>query len=131
MNRFNGRCNLIANDINIIHYLMNVDDSFILFEVVNKNELIKGVRYFIRDYFRKIEYTEIYATFITYIDDWTPTSLAYFRAHEYYSFYQPLNQTIIYRCISKEEYYTKVKEKYDAKCLNIILKGLIDESFQW
>jgi len=35
-----------------------------------------------------------------------------------------------YRCISKEEYYAKVKEKYDAKCLNIILKRLVDESFQ-
>ena len=35
-----------------------------------------------------------------------------------------------YRYVSKEEYYAKVKEKYDAKCLNIILKRLIDESFQ-
>jgi len=36
-----------------------------------------------------------------------------------------------YRYISKEEYYAKVKEKYDAKCLNIILKRLVDESFVW
>ena len=36
-----------------------------------------------------------------------------------------------YRYVSKEEFYAKVKEKYDAKCLNIILKRLIDESFQW
>jgi hypothetical protein len=35
-----------------------------------------------------------------------------------------------YRYISKEEYFKKVKEKYDHKCLNIILKRLVDESFQ-
>jgi len=35
-----------------------------------------------------------------------------------------------YRCISKEEFYAKVKEKYDVKCLNIILKRLVDETFQ-
>jgi hypothetical protein len=35
-----------------------------------------------------------------------------------------------YRCVSKEEIYAKVKEKYDRKCLNIILKRLVDESFQ-
>jgi len=108
-----------------------MDDSFILFEIVNKDKLIKGVRYFIKDYYHKTKYTEIYATFITYIDDWTSTSLARFRAHEYYSFYQPLSKTIIYRRISKKEFYKKVKEKYDAKCLNIVLKRLIDESFQW
>lgn len=37
---------------------------------------------------------------------------------------------IIYRRVSKEEYYVKVKEKYDHKCLNIILKRLVDETFQ-
>jgi len=35
-----------------------------------------------------------------------------------------------YRYVSKEEFYAKVKEKYDAKCLNIILKRLVDETFQ-
>ena len=42
-----------------------------------------------------------------------------------------INKNKFYRYISKEDYYTKVKEKYDTKCLNIILKRLIDESFQW
>ncbi len=35
-----------------------------------------------------------------------------------------------YRCVSKEEFYAKVKEKYDAKVLNFILKRLVDETFQ-
>ena len=36
-----------------------------------------------------------------------------------------------YKYITKKEFLKKVKEKYDAKCLNIILKRLIDESFEW
>jgi hypothetical protein len=35
-----------------------------------------------------------------------------------------------YRSVTKEEYYSKLKEKYDRKVLNIILKRLVDESFQ-
>jgi hypothetical protein len=37
---------------------------------------------------------------------------------------------IFYKSVSKKDFYVKVKEKYDHKCLNIILKRLIDESFQ-
>ena len=37
----------------------------------------------------------------------------------------------IYRYISKEEYYEKVKEKYNQTCLDIVLKQLVDESFEW
>jgi hypothetical protein len=37
---------------------------------------------------------------------------------------------VIYRSVSKEEYYAKLKEKYDRKVLNIILKRLVDETFQ-
>lgn len=37
----------------------------------------------------------------------------------------------IYRYVSDQEYWSKVKEKYDQTCLNIVLKRLIDESFSW
>lgn len=36
-----------------------------------------------------------------------------------------------YRSVSKEEYYNKLKQKYDATCLNLILKRLVNESFGW
>ena len=36
-----------------------------------------------------------------------------------------------YRYVSTEEYREKVKEKYDATCLNIILKRIVNESFAW
>jgi len=36
-----------------------------------------------------------------------------------------------YRHVSKDEYYIKLKEKYDSKCLNIVLKQLVNENFEW
>ncbi len=42
-----------------------------------------------------------------------------------------IHQTKFYIPVTEENYYAKVKEKYDAKCLKIILKRLIDDSFQW
>ena len=47
-----------------------------------------------------------------------------------YAYLFQLNEIIIYRYVTNEEYLKKVKEKYDHKCLNIILKRLVDESFQ-
>jgi hypothetical protein len=37
----------------------------------------------------------------------------------------------IYRYVSQEEYWAKVKQKYDTTCLDIVLKRLVDESFEW
>lgn len=45
--------------------------------------------------------------------------------------YHTLISLCIYRYISKEEYRTKLKEKYNQTCLDIVLKRLVDESFQW
>lgn len=48
-----------------------------------------------------------------------------------YGYLLHLHQIKIYKYISKEYYYAKVKEKYDNKCLNIILKRLVNETFEW
>ena len=37
----------------------------------------------------------------------------------------------VYRYVSEEEYWAKVKDKYDAKCLDIVLKRLVNETFEW
>jgi hypothetical protein len=42
-----------------------------------------------------------------------------------------LESTIFYRYISIQEYKKKVREKYNDTCLDIILKRLVDESFDW
>jgi len=36
-----------------------------------------------------------------------------------------------YRYVSNYEYYMKLKEKYDQSCLNIVLKRLVNENFEW
>ena len=36
-----------------------------------------------------------------------------------------------YRYISNYEYYMALKDKYDQTCLNIVLKRLVNESFEW
>ena len=50
---------------------------------------------------------------------------------ERYAYLFQLNEIIIYRYISHKEYFKKIKEKYDAKCLSIVLKRLVDETFHW
>ena len=49
----------------------------------------------------------------------------------HYAYLLHLHQIKIYRYISEEEYYAKLKEKYDAKVLNIVLKQLLNEHFEW
>jgi hypothetical protein len=108
--------------------------SFGLFKRINKNKLIKGEMYYIKDpmYKCKNEYWRYYAIFKHYEEGETETSHAYFKyANSPQWFQQYLPPTIVYRCVTREEFYKKVKEKYDRKCLNIILKRLLDESFQW
>jgi hypothetical protein len=46
-------------------------------------------------------------------------------------YYVEVKDISVYRYISKEEYWAKVKQKYDIKCLDIVLKRLVNESFQW
>ena len=48
-----------------------------------------------------------------------------------YGYLFQLNEITIYKYISDEEYWEKVKEKYDVKCLNIVLKRLVNETFEW
>ena len=49
----------------------------------------------------------------------------------YYGYLFHLNEVKIYRHVSQEEYYAKLKKKYDDKCLNSVLKRLVDETFEW
>ena len=55
--------------------------------------------------------------------------LALFYTHEYC--FLSINLFTFYRLVSPQEYRLKLKEKYDATVLNIILKKLIDPSFTW
>jgi hypothetical protein len=36
-----------------------------------------------------------------------------------------------YKFISKKEYNSKIRDKYDEKVLNIVLKQIVNEEFKW
>lgn len=94
-----------------------------MLEEVDINQLIIGQSYFINRnewdlgdaIFNSYQYPVVWVTFI---DKNIHCELE-------------INKNKFYKNVTKEEYYAKVKEKYDSKCLNIILKRLVDESFVW
>ena len=99
-----------------------------MYEEVEELELIKGEKYYVK----RPNRNNIHGIF----------NGSDFEGFVWFKIHNEFNESIdsieldtelntFYRCISKEEYYSKLKEKYDTKCLNIILKRLIDESFQW
>jgi hypothetical protein len=112
-----------------------------------KEPLIKEEIYCIKEPYKefrfsyKKKYFTYYAIFKNYdyvitrpfFDDYNTRVNAYFEhADSTYSNFviDEDSQIVIYRSVTKEEYYSKLKEKYDRKCLNIILKRLVDETFQ-
>jgi hypothetical protein len=99
-----------------------------MLELVNENTLIKGEKYYVK---RKPRYLQNGRTFECIFDH-------YFDDGDYawvISNNMPieLDVTILdfYRYVSKEEYRAKLKEKYDATCLNIILRRLVNDDFRW
>jgi hypothetical protein len=91
-----------------------------MFEQVKFDDLVEGQTYYIvqKEGFIEGDYM-IYLrkSFFRYLD-----SIHTFQLHKrYFNFY---------RFVSKDEYYIKLKEKYDQTCLDIVLKRLVDESFQ-
>jgi len=48
-----------------------------------------------------------------------------------YGYLLHLTEIKIYRYVSNEEFLKKRKEKYDNNCLNIVLKRLVNETFEW
>ena len=99
-----------------------------MIELVDKYTLIKGEKYYVKRNPRYLQNGHTFeCIFNNYFDDgdfaWAISN----------NMPIELDVTILdfYRYISKKEYYTKLKEKYDATCLDIILKRLVDESFSW
>lgn len=89
-----------------------------MFELVN--DLVKGQTYYVVQVGGFVEGDLIYlgGSFFRYWD-----SVQSFQVHQrYYNFY---------RYVTKYEYYMKLKEKYDANCLDIVLKRVVNETFEW
>jgi hypothetical protein len=88
--------------------------------------LVRGKTYYI-----KRKNGEIMGNLIFEIYNQLKTAIWFYVPNKPYAYLFQLNEINIYRYVSKDEYYMKVKEKYDAKCLNIVLKQLVNENFSW
>lgn len=91
-----------------------------MIEQVKYDDLVEGQRYFVIH--KRGAITE---------GDLIYVGIHYFKYPNSKSIFQIVDMYHFYRYVSKHEYYTKVKEKYDDKCLNIVLKRLVNETFEW
>lgn len=91
-----------------------------MLEKVNYDDLVEGQMYCVIDNFlgRKKNLIFVVGSFFKYPDS-------------NFDFQLYLTTNTFYRYVSNYEYYMALKEKYDSNCLDIVLKRLIDESFQW
>jgi len=100
-----------------------------LVKKVNFTDLIKNEMYYIKDNTKHHEFRVGSYIFIEH------------RGEQYLSAYckVPFSNYTCYlsrkynyfKVVTQEEYYKKVKEKYDQTCLDIILKHLVNEHFCW
>ena len=100
-----------------------------MLEEINRCDLISGNSYFIKSINRVITITNIKFIHYTEINDERTVGL--FDTHILGMCLINHNDWIIYRYVSSKEYKEKIREKYNATCLHIILKRLINESFTW
>ena len=100
-----------------------------MIEHVNKQSLIKGEKYYVK---RRWIFLQSFKNFVCIFDYYNEfDEFAWVKMSDTLNIELDLQLNEFYRFISSEEYYAKVKEKYDDKCLNIVLKRLVDENFEW
>jgi hypothetical protein len=100
-----------------------------MIQLINADELIVGEKYYIK---RKPIYLQVQKNYVGIFK-------LYDVEFDGFGTFTILNNDIefdfdlieIYRFISKYQYYIALKEKYDANCLNIVLKRLVNETFSW
>ena len=103
-------------------------DGFFLFkmlEFVHGTKLINGEKYFVKSYNDKDRIIK----FLEYEMLGNVEIAVCIHINRVIYLFTDLNR--YYRYVKKEEYLEKVKEKYDAKCLDIVLKRLVNENFEW
>ena len=92
-------------------------------EPTNKSDLLVGQEYYVINRYDRTRFRlNLLYLGNSYFRD-TDSNLKFKIHSQFFHFY---------RFVSREEYYMKLKEKYDATCLNLILKRLVnDELFGW
>ena len=103
-----------------------------MFELIDAADMKEGEIYFIKRFDSIRSYVIGEVIFMNYGKSHSGHCFATFR-YSYVSgeSYILLSVMRVYRYVREEEYRAKVKEKYDTKCLDVVLKRLVDESFEW
>ena len=103
-----------------------------MLEEIDGWDLIPGEYYFIRN--DRLNEVYVKQLFLRYTDLYysPPIGLFYgkINMNDERSLMR-LDLLTFYRYVSPEEYREKIKEKYDATCLDIVLKRLVNETFTW
>jgi hypothetical protein len=91
-----------------------------MLEQVKRYELVEGQQYFV-----------IHKRGALVEGDLIYVGNHYFKYPNSRGIFQIVDMYHFYRYVSNYEYYMKLKEKYDQRCLNIVLKRLVNENFEW
>jgi hypothetical protein len=100
-----------------------------MLEKIDALDLLPGEIYFLKSPIANIRIRK--ARMISYKNIQYEEATGLFDAPIYGKCLIELHDWTIYRYVSHEEYKEKVREKYDATCLDIVLKRHVDESFTW
>ena len=103
-----------------------------MFQLIHALDMKEGEMYFVKKGYSimgEVIFVKYYQTNINNSPPFIKVSYPYKSQFEYS--YIGVKDISIYRYISPEEYWAKVKQKYDTKCFNIILKRLVNENFEW
>lgn len=101
-----------------------------MFELIDALNMKEGEIYFIKNSDSIIGEVIFIKYHVTNINN-SPPFIVFQYPYKFGYSYLWVRDISIYRYVSQEEYWAKVKQKYDTKCLDIVLKRLVDESFQW
>jgi hypothetical protein len=99
-----------------------------MIELVDKYTLVKGETYYVK---RIKKYLQILNQYECIFDKYQEDGFVWVLLSTVIPVELDLELNDFYRYISKKEFYAKVKEKYDATCLDIILKRLVNDDFYW
>jgi hypothetical protein len=92
-----------------------------MFELVKFNDLVEGHTYYVVQKEGFIEGDDMIYLRNSFFRYWNSIH-AFQLDKRYFNFY---------RYVTKYEYYIKLKERYDKTCLDIVLKRLVNENFEW
>jgi hypothetical protein len=91
-----------------------------MLERVKYDDLVEGQQYYVIH--RRGAYVEGDLIYVGRYFFKYPNGIQTFQLADIYYFY---------RYVSKYQYYMALKEKYNQTCLDIVLKRLVNENFEW